>query len=357
MKRCVVLPCAVMVLLMLLAPAAELLLAQGPGQVRVILRRPPPNQLKVSDLWQLELLNTTDRTFTAYAVGEANEANDGLIVNATTSLFRIPPGRTVLYGDQLQPITVNESHPDYRDEVLRTGSVRSGQYRVCVEVFTAETDSLIGLDCYDQTVEQFSPPILISPIEGRRVTERPVVFTWLPPGPSKTGRMIQYRIKVAELLGRQSPIDAIRSNPAFFNRNDLRATVLPYPIVGAREFDTSRMYAWQITAYDRGSTGREYIIGTSEVETFSVGRTNPDIGIVSDPRLPDRRWPSRLPIGPPNLSPGADPTGGKNRLLLPSNALELGLIPPYRLVDIDKLRVPPTIPNSVLQELLRHCNE
>jgi hypothetical protein len=323
----------------------------------VVLRRPPPNQLNVSDLWRLDLVNTTNTTFFAYAHGWATEARDGLIVDATSARFRIPPGRTTLTGDQLQPVTVNESHPDYEDDIIRTGSVRSGEYRVCVEVFTVESDSLLGTDCYDQIVEKYFPPILISPIENTVVSERPVVFTWTPPTPVKSGIRVLYKMDVAEVLGRQSPTDAINSNALFFTQKELVRTVLPYPIVGARQFDSTQTYAWRITAYERGRTGREYVIGTSETELFRVGSPSSDVITPHIGELPPIK---RGGVTPSGLTPVTNrgELGEKNTTLLDVDALKIGRLPPdRRLIDVDKLAVKPKIPPAVLQELLRHCNE
>ncbi len=350
-----VIPAGLLLGALCLLLSVDAVLAQAPGQVRVVLRRPPPNQLRVADMWQLELFNSSDQTFTAYAHGTATEATDGLIVDATSAKFRIPPGRTVLNGEILQPITINESNPDYRAEVLRTGAVRSGDYRVCVEVFTVADDMLLGEDCYDQVVENQVPPILISPIDNTVVTDRPVVFTWMPPTPVRSGMIPQYQLQIVEVLGRQSPYDAMASNPAFFETQNLTRTVFPYPIVGARGFDTTRTYAWRITAYQSGRGGRDYIIGTSEVAPFRVGTASATNPIV--PETPTVRFPS----GPgEHLIPPISGSGEltlKNTTLLDPDVLTVGLLPPYRLIDVDKLTIAPKIPTSVLQELLRHCNE
>ncbi len=246
---------------------------QAAAQVTVILHQPPPNQLRVSDLWRVELFNSSDETIDVFLHGIATETRDGLIVDAESRTFKLPPGRLAITGSKIEPIRVNESNPRYRDVTTRTGTVPTGTYEICVYVRDPATREELGSDCITQVVERFNPPILIAPADESDVTEALPIFTWTPPVPLPSSRnRIRYRLQVAEIYGRQTPYDALLSNPAFFEQSNVPNTVFQYPIA-ARSFETNKRYAWRITAVD-GKTN----IGESEVWSFTK---KPGLAILS----------------------------------------------------------------------------
>ena len=348
--------------LLLALLAASTAPAWAQGNVRVVLRRPPPNQLRVADLWKVDLDNRTQETFTIYLHGFATEEFDGLIVDARSSQFRLPPGKLTVSGEQISPITVNESNDDYKDEIVRSGTLRSGNYRVCVEVLLASNDSLLATDCYDQTVQLLSPPILVSPVDGDRVEERLPTFTWLPPAPLERGNRISYRIQIVEKLGRQSAYDAIRSNPEWFIQTGITRTLVQYPL-RARAFQYGREYAWMITALETSRTGREFIVGESEVWHFLYDslRTTPERptrdrgGVVpiittrSDTGFGFIPRTTPFPIGylPGNQSP----------YMIDNEFESAGIQAQLSRADLIKAAILVNIPQLVLKEMLRSCNE
>ena len=244
---------------LLLSPA---LMAQ---EVTVILFQPPPNQLRIADLWRVSLVNTTDEPIEIYLHGTVTERRDGLVVDAESRTFTLQPGPTQITGRELEPIKVNSSNDRYREIVTRTGSAPSGEYTICVYAIERATGAELGSDCLDHSVERFSPPVLISPVDETDLSEKLPVFTWTPPVPTpRTRGGLTYRLRVAEILGRQTPYDALQSNPPFFERRDIRTPVLQYPST-ARSFVQGRRYAWGVSAYDNNVE-----IGKSEVWSFTA---------------------------------------------------------------------------------------
>lgn len=234
------------------------------AQVTVILFQPPPNQLRVSDLWRVELFNASDETVEVFLHGIATEARDGRIVDAESRVFKLPPGRLAVRGPQIEPIKVNESNPRYRDVVTRTGTVPTGTYEICVYVRDPATREELGSDCITQIVERFNPPILVAPVDESDVLEKLPVFTWTPPVPlPASGGRVTYTLRIAEIYGRQTAYDALQSNPAFFEQRNVPNTIFQYS-VAARSFEKNKRYAWRVTAYD----GR-VSIGESEVWSFT----------------------------------------------------------------------------------------
>lgn len=240
-----------------------------PVFVDVRLTQPPPNQLKVADLWKIELNNRARRTVRIFLRGTAEELSvpDGIIADAHSAEFDVPPGPFRITAAGISPIDVDDSNPRYRDALLSTGNVPTGEYQICVYAIDAETQQVVGQDCKFVTVNRMSVPILISPPDESEVPDRYPVFTWMasvPPGP---GQIIKYELKIAEIFGTQTPADAIARNPAWFQQRNLTRTILNYP-VSSRSFVKGQRYAWMVAAYEERGTV-VVPLGESEIWWFT----------------------------------------------------------------------------------------
>ena len=66
------------------------------SEVIVQLKPPPPGKLNVENLWSVTLKNMSQSTFKVYLLGQLTESADGLIFEATTKEFDLPPGTTTV---------------------------------------------------------------------------------------------------------------------------------------------------------------------------------------------------------------------------------------------------------------------
>ena len=88
-------------------------------------------------------------------------------------------------------------------------------------------------------------PQLISPADGSLVdASQPVLFTWTAKSNNPAARNT-YSLKVVEIIGRQSPDDAVKRNPTWYQSNELRTTMLQYPF-SARKLEAEKKYAWTV---------------------------------------------------------------------------------------------------------------
>jgi hypothetical protein len=83
----------------------------------------------------------------------------------------------------------------------------------------------------------------------------------MPLAPVKGGQNVTYALKIVEILPRQSPVDAMLSNPAYFEQSNLINPLIRYPLA-SRELENKR-YAWKIKAFVNGVFACE-----SEVREF-----------------------------------------------------------------------------------------
>jgi microsomal dipeptidase-like Zn-dependent dipeptidase len=260
--------------------ALAVLSTDARAQLAVKLQQPPQNQLKVSDLWRITLTNPSTSSVDVYLYGTVTEEKDGEIVEATSGRFTAKPGVTIVTAAQIGAIKVGRSHPRYQAVLTQTGSVPTGDYTACISVRAASNDEELGSDCVEAQVELVAPPILIAPADGDEVTEGSPAFSWQAPIGAKGS--IVYAVKVVEMLGRQSGLDAIEKNPAHVEASVPGRTILPYPASGRRLVAGAR-YAWRVTAY----SGKA-VLGESEVYEFTYrGSTLPAAGdVVRDRPVP-----------------------------------------------------------------------
>jgi hypothetical protein len=253
------------VVLALLVLYAASLSAQG--AVTVILRPPPPNQLKVADLWEITLINSGRAALNVYLKGTVTEEKDGLVATATSSTFPLPPGTKVFTAKnigQLSPVNTSFKNSKYEDILNAIGSAPSGIYDICIEVHASGLDAgILASNCVNShTVESTSQPLLLSPQDAADAEEARPMFTWAMPTPLRARANVTYSIRIVQLLGRQSPAAAMQANPAWVELNNVTTTTIQYP-PGARPLIAGNTYAWKVSAFMRGA-----LLGESEVWRF-----------------------------------------------------------------------------------------
>jgi len=251
------------------------------NQVIVKLTQPPPNKLGIAELWSLELVNTTGREIRAYAVGTVSEARDGLILEATSKLFTIKPGRNVYTYRDFPNADVRYSNTRYRDIILRTGNAPDGDYTICITVFNEKDEVIAQENCISHSVRTLGNITLISPADGEELLNgdekefHPIVFSWSPLPNAK-----EYSLKIVEVLGNQSPQVAIKNNRPFFEKDGIRTNTFQYP-ASERKFEQGKTYAWQVYLKENPEAT------ASEVWTFKISRISKTPELITETSLSD----------------------------------------------------------------------
>lgn len=251
------------------------------AQITVHLQQPPPYQFKVEQFWKIVLINNSKTTMNVYLKGTATEAVQGKIIEATSSVISLQPGVRNVSGRDLGPFTISESNSRYKNIMLNTGGLPSGNYEICVGVFAAMDGLQIASDCISVTVENLNRMELISPFDGdvigvvsKEATDNlklksniktpVIIFSWLPPVPVPSGARINYRLKLVEILDYQSVHSAMESNPMYYYSPNTSATVLRYPLA-AKQLMPGGKYAWSVEVYVNDFKTQE-----SEIRSFEI---------------------------------------------------------------------------------------
>lgn len=326
--------------------------AELKAQVTVILQQPPAFQFKIENMWKVTLINTTLSTTKVYLKGLATARIDGQIVEVTTSTFDLPRGTKIINARELAPLKVNERNSKYSDVVKKIGGVPTGDYDICVSVFNAETNALLGEMCVQSQVLNLTQLQLMQPAQatifdmnpksgnapqkqqtnderfaarlnkiGRTKTDAEIVgvlekssaehsrggqlelvrnatkvtlvgglipFSWLPPAPLPQGVRVSYRLQIAEINPKQSAYDAMRANPKLVVLEKLQTNLVVLPIA-ARRLLPNRWYSWKVDVFLDNK-----IIQESEVFSFSMTNgEHPPKGQVGD-------CPPTCPCWPPD---------------------------------------------------------
>ncbi|MEK6552512.1 MAG: hypothetical protein AABZ54_03585, partial [Bacteroidota bacterium] len=247
----------------------------GP-QLTVNLMQPPPNQLRAKDLWKAILINTTQSTLQIKLFGTLEVKGEGIVVNGQSGLMSLPPGTKMITYDDVKTGDVNFKSGKWSEAFYRTGKAPSGDYTICIQA-KAEDGRELGSSCIDQNIiienaENISLQ-LISPANGSKLnSNQPILFTWMLPS-VKPGDDFNYKIKVVEIINNQSPSEAVKQNPAWFEKNDIKTKMLQYP-VSAKKIEKNKKYAWAVQLVNKAGEGVGENGGMSESFMFDVEGEN-----------------------------------------------------------------------------------
>ena len=236
---------------------------QLPVEVRLI--SPPSGQMYVEDLWRIWLNNTMPEIFSVYLFVTIEKAGYGILMDATTAVFLLPPGPLILSSSELTPISTEFYDSSFETSVGLMGGFPDGTYIVTFYVYE-EGGGLLGTGGFTQDVENHTAPELQYPTDNIEITEPSPIFIWFPSYPPGT---VEYSIRIVEILEGQSPESAISANPAWFIAEDLSVEEIVYPVY-ANSLEYGLSYAWQVEGFYDGVT-----VGKSEVWIFSC--INPGI--------------------------------------------------------------------------------
>jgi Tol biopolymer transport system component len=247
------------------------------GQIQVHLQRPPINQLKIEDLWWLELKNPTQTTYNVYLKAEIVESKKGPIFRGSSNNFTLPAGVKRVRAKDISNIRDIWYYPEYKNLILKTGGVPDGEYTACIQVIKVQDNQQLGKDCLQISVRSKGSLRLLYPKNGDIIKSKTPLFSWTPlPQSTATGES-NYRLKIVEILKGQTKEEAMKSNLPLYEGKALKSSSLRYPLRG-KSLQEGKEYAWQVFAISEGVE-----LAVSEIWKFEIG--SPPIGIPLPPAI------------------------------------------------------------------------
>jgi hypothetical protein len=216
------------------------------AQVSIIQHPLQPMQMKASDIFRADVLNSNSQTVRLYFIGTiVNTRNGQQVVSARTQPVDIAPGARQLSENLLVP-----QYTFGLGVVEQTGNLPYGNYEVCLRAYTEGSIEESATACEEVELMPLSPPLLISPEHESTITEDQPLLVWLPPMPVGKER-ITYDLKLVELLPNQTAYDAIQRNFAILEKQEISGTSLQYP-ANATRIEAGKQYAWKVAAFGAG---------------------------------------------------------------------------------------------------------
>ena len=235
--------------------------AHAGDKIKIHLQQPPPNKLGVSDLWKLDVTNTSNLNVTIYLEGSVSEEKDGLIVSGKSKEFVVKPGKTTYGYNDFKNGNVNWINNKYQEAIIRTGNIASGNYTICVTAFFENGTVADRENCVEQKIEITNQTqiTLVLPSEEAELdpdTSGNINFVWIAidKGP--------FDILLKEMKSTQTPEQAMKENRDFFKRNKISTTSFSYPLT-APKFEKGKKYVWIISVVNKTSEPRVFTISGS----------------------------------------------------------------------------------------------
>lgn len=250
------------------------------SQVIVTPQLPPLGLTIKPQLWNLSLVNSGQGSVEVkIEVSITDVSTSQLVLTGTSRIFLLPAGtKQIRVGDVL-PVTYTLGSPGYSVDPSPNGFLPSGNFSICYSVIKVNIDApeLLAEECETVEVEPLSPPQLVLPLDDEEINVLRPLFSWLPPFPFNAYTTLQYDWILVEVQPTQSATDAIQQNIPVLTRQNIRYTSLQYPL-SMPELDTSKLYAWRVTAKNNISP-----IANSETWTFRVKQYQADSIISNNP--------------------------------------------------------------------------
>ena len=150
---------------------------------------------------------------------ELKESNG--TVAATTNLAKarvrtMGPATLILYAADVIPLDAMVFNGKYKLSLERSGKLPAGNYELCLQLVTPiDFLPVSEIRCRNFTLAAFQLPIPTIPaneeVLDAEKAQTAVMFRWTPVAP-RPAEQVKYIVTVFEVLDRQTPMQALRSN-------------------------------------------------------------------------------------------------------------------------------------------------
>lgn len=162
---------------------------------------------------------------------ELKESNG--TVAATTNLAKarvrtMGPATLILYAADVIPLDAMVFNGKYKLSLERSGKLPAGNYELCLQLVTSiDFLPVSEIRCRNFTLAAFQLPIPTIPaneeVLDAEKAQTAVMFRWTPVAP-RPAEQVKYIVTVFEVLDRQTPMQALRSNQPLLTKEVIGTT-------------------------------------------------------------------------------------------------------------------------------------
>ena len=189
---------------------------------------------------------------------------------------------TLVYGSTSELSGSLDYDSSYEDDILRTGRLPEGEFRVCVRAEDPFGVEQVPEQCVSFTILFPDPAYLLAPFDGETVRSVNPLFQWTPLQ-LPVGFDLHFLLQVAEVLEGQTPYEALTSNVLHFEEDDITFESFEYPLEAA-PLEEGSSYAWWVQALDQDGLAVTGNLGRSEIWTFSYSPDGTEPFVSGDPQ-------------------------------------------------------------------------
>lgn len=242
-----------------------LLTAWCSGQVLISFQVPPSGIYTKSQLWNFSVVNTEQSGVNIFIeIIVTDIANNQTVFVGRSGIYTLTQNFAQLQAGNLSPIVYSSVNSAYNIDANPDGFMPIGKFSVCCAVYMENGGPKGDGDCTTVEVEPLSPPLLVAPADQEVSGNRRPFFTWIPPTPAIGFNNLTYDFSLVTVESLQTPIEAIQQNMPLHYQNNLPENSMAFP-ASLADLDTSKLYAWQVSANSSNNP-----VAKSEVFTFKV---------------------------------------------------------------------------------------
>lgn len=229
------------------------------------------------------ILNGQGVPVTQFKIKAEIKTTDGTVVGSTdlaranTLTGNQAGGATILFANDVVPIEYMNFTGKYKTTLQRTGKLPADNYILCTRpVRPADYAPLGDEQCKPFYLASLQLPILLKPyneeVLDKKKSQTAIIFRWSPVVPAQTSP-VTYRIQVFEVLAKQSPVQAMRSNQPLLDRELLGVTQFIWQpqLSFINEDGNNLKFIWTIQSLDKDHKPVSQTDGSGE------GRSEPII--------------------------------------------------------------------------------
>lgn len=274
-----------LILLFLLVIVASTINAQGWNAILNLNPFPSPYisdwETNPAAIGSMTIFNNSGRGETILIKTSVTHQVQGLVFTSVTNEIDISAASvTVLDNTSLFDFDdATFPNSSLKNQVRRTGRLPEGKYTACMTLEDLNGLILVTNVCADFTIIYPEPPHLIYPANQDSLPGEISypTFQWtpviVPPA-----YIINYTLKIVELLQGQTPAQALSANYPHYINNQIDINSFTYPI-DALPFNYNKTYVWQLQVLDQFGFPPAQNDGKSEIFTFK--KNLPSIFIIT----------------------------------------------------------------------------
>ena len=222
------------------------------AQYSIELQKPAIIALKTADLWNCVVQNAGNGPIEVYLQGSITEKSRGKVYEVRSGNFLLKQGVTIYntanYADLKGEKTLI-SDKIFEDHIVRTNTLPNGSYTFCAAIYNGKSNQKLADDCIQFSINNVTPPLLITPLNNGIVCEQYPTFVWERQRGQLLDSRLTYNLKIVELLKGQTTVAAMKSNPCFYCETNIKEPLHQFSFKGI-PFEHGKKYAWGITVVE-----------------------------------------------------------------------------------------------------------